>query len=260
MFPFDILASLNSRGAFFFFPLQCLLQGKTTYSDENWIGKSIHHGIFQPFKKMDMTFFSSSISSEIHFLEENIFSWKAMVLKCKRITVLELVLWNSLYCFLVFNYAFENVLLENKSSCSIFQFTLLYPKAYFALSSQCCCAKKPSCGFCTITFFGIGFSSSIIFFTFTLKKSVTLLNCLHKGQSTIKRIFMSLAYKNTLNPNDILCPIRLGSFWWLNQYQDFMVFGNFVFSGVFYSWILVVFFFRISEFGIFGFSVCFLGN
>ena len=124
--------------------------------------------------------------------QENIFSWKAMVLKCKRITVLELVLWNSLYCFLVFNYAFENVLLENKSSCSIFQFTLLYPKAYFALSSQCCCAKKPSCGFCTITFFGIGFSSSIIFFTFTLKKSVTLLNCLHKGQSTIKRIFMRL--------------------------------------------------------------------
>ena len=173
--------------------------------------------------------------------QENIFSGKAMVLKCKRITVLELVLWNSLYCFLVFNYAFENVLLENKSSCSIFQFTLLYPKAYFALSSQCCCAKKPSCGFCTITFFGIGFSSSIIFFTFTLKKSVTLLNCLHKGQSTIKRIFMSLAYKNTLNPNDILCPIRLGSFWWLNQYQDFMVFGNFVFSGVFYSWLLVFF-------------------
>ena len=167
-----------------------------------------------------------------------------MVLKCKRITVLELVLWNSLYCFLVFNYAFENVLLENKSSCSIFQFTLLYPKAYFALSSQCCCAKKPSCGFCTITFFGIGFSSSIIFFTFTLKKSVTLLNCLHKGQSTIKRIFMSLAYKNTLNPNNNFCPIRFGSFGSKIHTKTFIYSGEFfwfVNFRVWYFWIFCFF-------------------
>ena len=52
------------------------------------------------------------------------YSWKPIILKCKTFPLLELVLWNSLYCFLVFNYAFENVLLENKSSCSIFQFTL----------------------------------------------------------------------------------------------------------------------------------------
>ena len=123
------------------------------------------------------------------------YSWKPIILKCKTFTLLELVLWNSLYCFLVFNYAFENVLLENKSSCSIFQFTLCCTLfcTLKSLKSMLLCKEAILRFLHNNLFWYWFFSNSIIFFTFTLKKSVTLLNCLHKGQSTIKRLFMSLA-------------------------------------------------------------------
>ena len=134
--------------------------------------------------------------------QENIFSWKAMVLKCKRITVLELVLWNSLYCFLVFNYAFENVLLENKSSCSIFQFTLCCTLfcTLKSLKSMLLCKEAILRFLHNNLFWYWFFSNSIIFFTFTLKKSVTLLNCLHKGQSTIKKDFYESCLQKHTEP------------------------------------------------------------
>ena len=94
-----------------------------------------------------------------------------------------------------FNYAFENVLLENKSSCSIFQFTLCCTLfcTLKSLKSMLLCKEAILRFLHNNLFWYWFFSNSIIFFTFTLKKSVTLLNCLHKGQSTIKRLFMSLA-------------------------------------------------------------------
>lgn len=48
LFPFDILASRNSRESFGLL-VQCLLQGKTTHwaSNQNWIENSIHQNIFQ---------------------------------------------------------------------------------------------------------------------------------------------------------------------------------------------------------------------